>query len=168
MRNCPPHVTALCTGHKLRTDSCGVRCSWNERAKKEERALDEFAAKLASLVSVSPTDSIHAIHPERLDEAWGPGREPKHGNGERNQVADTLGALPRFDLDSLLPSSGDVGDKGEKGEERAGVTQGADVASESKAKESSVRERIVGMMEYSDEELMRKCCTRSVALILPM
>ena len=142
-----------------------MRCSWNERPEKEERALDEFAAKLASLVSVSPTDASDVGYTGKSSETWGPGREPKHGNGKRNQVVDTLGALPRFDLDSLLPSSGGVGDRGAYGVGRAGVTLGADVASEPKAQGIRVQERIVGMMEYSDEELMRKSCTHSVALI---
>lgn len=160
-RTYSPHVTALYTGHQRETDSRGIRCSWNERAEKEERALDEFAAKLASLVSVSSTES-DAGNTGKLGESFGP---VEHGNGKRHLVGDALGALPRFDLDSFLPPSGGVG-RAKEWEGGAGVTQGADVTSEPKAHDIRVREMIVGMMENSDEELMRTCCTQSAALIL--
>ena len=158
MHNQPPanHVTVRCRD-ALRPDLRCVPSSWNERAQKEASALDEFAETLASLASASPSER-NAGHNERSVERSGLGGEGGHGHDKLRQGGDSLAALPRFDLNSVLVSLGAMGDRGEEGPGTAGVIQGADVGREPKAQNGRAREMIIELMEYSDEELMRKYC----------
>jgi len=63
--------------------------------------------------------------------------------------SQNLESLPRFDLDSLLDTSGG-GDKKEGG----GAVEGQ---GERMAREARVRERLVALMEYNDEEIVGAC-----------